>query len=172
MSGLDASINNNNNAKYSAECWDACANEGGWRKRMLTYAVSIRQHTSTYVRIRQNTSAYVSIRHHTSSYFRTRQHTSPYLVYDDTWWRIHTSSHVGIRWKTSVESVGLGTSVSIVYVGTRQYSSYTHTHTHTHTHTYSHVHTHTHTQRHFLEDHITVRNSLRVFDILEWEQGC
>ena len=44
----------------------------------LCCSVSIRQHTSAYVSIRQHTSAYVSIRQHTTAYVSIRQHTSAY----------------------------------------------------------------------------------------------
>ncbi len=54
--------------------------------------ISIRQHTSAYVSIRQHTSAYVSIRQHTSAYVSMRQHTSAYVSI-----RQHTSAYVSIR---------------------------------------------------------------------------
>ena len=65
--------------------------------------VSIRQHTSAYVRAGAgageegvgrctHTSAYVSIRQHTSAYVSIRQHASAYVSI-----RQHTSAYVSIR---------------------------------------------------------------------------
>jgi hypothetical protein len=42
--------------------------------------VSIRQHTSAYVRMRQDTSGYVRIRQHTSAYVSIRQHNTSTCV--------------------------------------------------------------------------------------------
>jgi hypothetical protein len=66
-----------------------------WHSVVLPTYASIRnllRQTSEYVSIRKHTSAYVSIRQHTSAYVSIRQHTSAYVSILH-----HTSAYVSIR---------------------------------------------------------------------------
>ena len=72
---------------------------GSTRPSARARPVSIRQHTSAYVRICQHTSAYARIRQHTSAYVRIQK---PRRISHETWrlnW--HTSAYVSIRQHTS-----------------------------------------------------------------------